>query len=120
MEHKFKFNEQDVTMRTGTNRDRAARRIASRKLLDACGGVENVSEIDQDAMWEYVTFITHTTPLDIIWWRDVAESSERLYEGYALFADDDSELSDALRGARRELDNAREKKATLSSPKPSK
>lgn len=100
MEHKFEFNGQVVTYRSGTVRDREARKLVIQKVTDLCGGSENMSELDGEILWDYATHITHTSPFEASWRRDANETADKLYEGMQLFGDADGGDYDVFRVAR--------------------
>lgn len=99
MEHKFEFNGQPVTYRSGTVRDREARKLVLRKLYAQCGGYDNIPEVDSAIMWDYANFITHTSPFDADWRREAGDSGEVLYEGFVLFAEAPAAVFDIFRDA---------------------
>lgn len=109
MEHKFEFNGQPVTYRSGTVRDREARGLIARKLIDACGGNENISELESDVMWTYAKVLAQTSPIDADWWREASDTAERIYEGYALFAEAPGEVYDRFRLAEKALQEPEKK-----------
>jgi hypothetical protein len=94
MEHKFKFDGQEITYRSGTVMDREARKIVLRKLYAACGGREHVPEIELETMWDYANHITHTSPFAADWRREAGDTGDVLYEGYTLFKQSDADVYD--------------------------
>jgi hypothetical protein len=99
MEHKFEYDGQSIVYRSGTVRDREARKLVLRKLYTACGGSDNIAELELEAMWDYANFITHTSPFNAAWRREVGDTSEALYEGFTLFYEGDGGAYDIFRGA---------------------
>lgn len=102
MEHKFEFDGQQITYRSGTVRDREARKLILRKLFAVCGGSDNVSEFDRETMWDYANHVTHTSPFQATWRREVGDAPEVIYEGYQLFTEAPGEAYDKFRDAQTE------------------
>ena len=100
MEHKFEYDGQPIVYRSGTVRDREARKLVIQKIYALCGGRENISELDGEILWDYSNHITHTTPFEAAWRRDVNESAEKIYEGFQLFAEAPGEDYDVFKDAR--------------------